>query len=171
VDDELRLEFEEFKKQIDAKLDLTRAELRVMIASVFQKESHWLHEEVDAIKRDQEYRKEVLDDLIRQCKEILRQRNAKVSTGPLFQRRRKRWAARMMELIDRQFNLDELQELCYKFDDLDYENFQGNKKQKVIGIVDWFYRRDELDELAGYCQMVRPATLWPLMLMDIPPED
>lgn len=173
-DDDLREEFEEYKRHVDAKLELMKAELRVMIASVFQKESKWLHDEIELIKAEEAERKIIFQDVVIRAKAILNQRNVKVGTGPLFQRRKKRWAARLNELIFRQFSVDELQELCYKFDqyiDLDYENFQGNKAQKVMGIVDWFYRRDKLDELAGYCQEVRPVTLWPLQLMDIPPEE
>jgi hypothetical protein len=170
--DDLRRGLQQFEERIKAEIDLCRAELRVMITSTFQREREGLQKDIEAIRAEQRERLELIDSLIKDYTALLeKQKIPKVSTGPLFQNRRKRWAARLMELIDRQFNLEELQELCYEFDGLEWENFQGSKKQRVIGIVDHFYRRDTLDALASYCQMVRPVTLWPLALMDIPPAE
>lgn len=70
-------------------------------------------------------------------------------------------AVKMIELVDRHFNLDELREICFEFN-LDFDNLLGKRKRdKVLALIDWFEKRNTLDVLLTEVKNLRPDVDWP----------
>lgn len=70
-------------------------------------------------------------------------------------------ARAIVRLILMTFNEAELGELCMDFD-LSYEDIPGNsRRERVVQLVDYFYRRRTLDVLINWLSGQRPNVQWP----------
>ncbi|MCB0032692.1 MAG: SUMF1/EgtB/PvdO family nonheme iron enzyme [Anaerolineales bacterium] len=57
-------------------------------------------------------------------------------------------------------NLDELKTVCFDLGAVDYDNLSGNtKSSKIISLIGWFQRRNQLDLLTGYLNREYPHVL------------
>lgn len=81
-------------------------------------------------------------------------------TGKLEAERRAK-ARQTTELILDTFSEAELRELCLDFN-LNYEDIPGqSRRERVVQLVDYFYRRRTLDVLIHWLSGKRPRTQWP----------
>ncbi len=65
------------------------------------------------------------------------------------------------QLIQKSFNLDELEDLSFRLN-IDFENLSGRTKNgKVRSLLLYCQRNQQGDELLGACQELRPNVSWP----------
>lgn len=65
------------------------------------------------------------------------------------------------ELIERHFNLEEMNELSLELS-IEQEAISGDtRKQRALSLIDYCTRHDCLQELLAACKRLRPAVEWP----------
>ncbi|MFN2105512.1 MAG: hypothetical protein ACK2UJ_11600 [Candidatus Promineifilaceae bacterium] len=70
------------------------------------------------------------------------------------------WQAELRQAIMEHFSEADIKALCFDMG-LDYEELSGDSKtEKVIGLIDYFDRMDEIPKLIAYCSRYRPNVPW-----------
>ena len=66
----------------------------------------------------------------------------------------------LKQILIERFNMEELESLCFDID-VDFEVLSGeNKEKKVIELVKYVKRRNELDKLIDAAKTERPSAAW-----------
>jgi len=92
---------------------------------------------------------------------------SKTDTGRLDDERKQK-ARKTAKLILDTFNEAELIELCLDFD-ISYEDIEGDsRREKVLHLVNYFYRRRTLEVFIHWLGGQRPNVAWPTMGMSEP---
>lgn len=92
---------------------------------------------------------------------------SKTDTGRLNEERREK-ARKTAKLILDTFNEAELIELCQDFD-ISYEDIEGEtRREKVLHLVNYFYRRRTLEVFIHWLGGQRPHVAWPTIGMSEP---
>lgn len=96
---------------------------------------------------------------------------SKSDTGRLDEERRQK-ARKTAKLILDTFNEAELIELCLDFD-ISYEDIEGeSRREKVLQLVNYFYRRRTLEVFIHWLSGQRPHVAWPPIVMsESPPTE
>lgn len=67
----------------------------------------------------------------------------------------------LVDKIDKHFNVDELEDLCLRLNNVDYENLGGEgKKGKVRKLVEYMKRHNRIEELLTLLKELRPKVSW-----------
>lgn len=67
---------------------------------------------------------------------------------------------KLKQSLNNIFSVDELRELCFDLG-VDYDNLSGSRKtDKIIDLIAYFERRQNLDELISVCRELRPNLNW-----------
>lgn len=72
-----------------------------------------------------------------------------------------KYPSNLRYLVDKHFNLEDLQVLCFDLE-VDYEHLPGDTKPiKIISLILYLQRENRLPDLLEYCRNARPRVHWP----------